>query len=85
MNAILDFTTPHLLRSREELDAAVAEIDRLLDLDPAPGSDAFDRLEFLTVLVRAYEQEHHPDIWKPLPPRELVGYVLEQRGMRCRP
>lgn len=36
MPAILDFTTPHLLRTAREYKAAVAEIDCLLDANPPP-------------------------------------------------
>jgi antitoxin component HigA of HigAB toxin-antitoxin module len=69
---ILDFTRPHVLRNEGEFNAAVEEIDRLLDSDPQVGTEGYDRLEFLSVLVRAYEQEHHPDIWEPASPRALV-------------
>ena len=52
MADILDFTKPHVLRNEEEYDIAVAEIDTLLDTDPQLGSEAYERLEFLSVLVR---------------------------------
>ena len=51
----LDFTKPHVLRDETEYQAAVDEIDHLLDVDPEPASEAYDRLEFLSVLVQAYE------------------------------
>jgi antitoxin component HigA of HigAB toxin-antitoxin module len=56
----LDFRKPHVLRNAREYRAAVAEIDRLLDADPKRGSEAYDRLEFLSVLVQAYEDAHDP-------------------------
>jgi antitoxin component HigA of HigAB toxin-antitoxin module len=51
-SVVLDFSKPHLLRSPKEFKAAVAEIDRLLDADVRRGTDSYDRLEFLSVLVR---------------------------------
>lgn len=48
---VLDFSRPHVLRNAREYKAAVAEIDRLLDMDPKRGSEEYDRLEFLSVLV----------------------------------
>src|SRR5690606_38452311 len=60
MPAVLDFTKPHILRSEEEYEAAIAEIERLLDEDVEPGSEGYDRLEFLSVLVEHYEEEHYP-------------------------
>lgn len=77
---ILDFTKPHVLRNGREYRAAVAEIDALLDADPRRGSEAHERLEFLSVLVQAYEDEHDP-IDESGTPQTIVSFVLEQRGM----
>ena len=52
MAEVLDFTKPHVLRDKEEYDIAVAEIDALLDTDPQLGSEEYERLEFLSVLVQ---------------------------------
>lgn len=49
-----------VLRDESEYDSAVREINALLDADPPKGSEQCDRLEFLSVLVEAYECEHHP-------------------------
>jgi HTH-type transcriptional regulator / antitoxin HigA len=78
---ILDFTKPHVLRNAREYRAAVAEIDALLDEDPKRGSDAYDRLEFLSVLVEAYEDEHHPIDETEGTPQSIVAFMLEQREM----
>lgn len=78
--AVLDFTKPHVLRSAREYRAAVAEIDRLLDADTRRGTQDYDRLEFLSVLVEAYEDEHDP-IDDSGTPREIVAFMLEQHGM----
>ena len=78
--AVLDFTKPHVLRSTREYKAAVAEVDRLLDDDPRRGTQDYERLEFLSVLVEAYEDEHDP-IDDSGTPREIVAFMLEQRGM----
>ena len=75
----LDFRKPHLLRNEKEYRAAVREIDALLDADPAARTEAYDRLEFLSVLVAAYEDEHEP----PMPdaaPQDIVLFALEQQG-----
>ena len=60
MSELLDFTKPHILRNETEYTAAVTEIDRLLDTNPQSGSEECDRLEFLSVLVQAYEDAHFP-------------------------
>jgi len=47
-------------RDEHEYDAAVAEIDRLLEVDPRPGTPDHERLEFLSVLVEDYEDRTIP-------------------------
>jgi HTH-type transcriptional regulator/antitoxin HigA len=76
----IELSTPHLLRTEEEYDAAVAEIDALLDQNVAPGTPAHDRLELLTVLVRAYDEDHYP-FPDTATPQAVVDFLLEQQGM----
>jgi HTH-type transcriptional regulator/antitoxin HigA len=76
---VLDFTQPHLLRSEHEYNAAVAEVDSLLDSDPAPGTTEYERLEFLSTLIEVYEDQH---VTIPsVSPQEAVDFMLEQRGL----
>jgi len=35
---LLDFSVPHVLRTVKEYEAAVEEVDRLLDLNPKKGT-----------------------------------------------
>ncbi len=80
MAELLDFTKPHVLRNEAEYTAAVAEIERLLDIDPPPQSDAYERLEFLSVLVQAYEDTHVP-LEQLTTPQDVVAFILEQKGL----
>ena len=80
MAELLDFTKPHVLRNEAEYTAAVTEIDQLLDLDPPPHSEAYERLEFLSVLVQAYEETHFPLEQLPTP-QDVVTFMLEQKGL----
>lgn len=77
---VLDFSTPHVLRNAREYKAAVTEIDQLLDADPKRGTTAYDRLEFLSVLVEAYEDEHDPIDESHGSPQSIVAFMLEQQG-----
>ena len=79
MAEVLDFTKPHLLRNEEEYDIAIAEIDALLDSDPQPRSEEYERLEFLSVLVEAHENAHLP-AYAEATPQEVVDFMLEQKG-----
>ena len=78
---LLDFSTPHVLRNAKEYRAAVSEIDRLLDADPKRGTLEYERLEFLSVLVEAYEDEHDPLDEAGGSPQSVVAFMLEQRGL----
>ena len=80
MAELLDFTKPHVLRNEAEYTAAVAEIERLLDTDPPPHCEAYERLEFLSVLVQAYEDAHFP-LDQLTTPRDVVAFMLEQKGL----
>ena len=80
MAELLDFTKPHVLRNETEYRAAVAEIDQFLDLDPPPHSEAYERLEFLSVLVHAYEEAHFP-LEQLTTPQDVVAFMLEQKGL----
>ena len=81
MKTVLDLSTPRVPRTPEEFDAVVAEIDRLLDLNPEPYSAEDDRLELLSLLVEDYEARHHPIDDSDLTPQDIVDFMLDQRGM----
>jgi HTH-type transcriptional regulator/antitoxin HigA len=68
------------IRTEKEYAASVAEIDALLDLDPRRGSAEFDRLELLSILVEAYENENDEPI-APASPQEMVEFMAEQKGV----
>ena len=78
---LLDFSAPHVLRNAKEYRAAVVEIDRLLDANPRRGTPDHERLEFLSVLVEAYEDEHDPFDEASGSPQSVVTFMLEQRGL----
>jgi antitoxin component HigA of HigAB toxin-antitoxin module len=77
--APLDFSKPHVLRNEAEYETAIAEIERLLDEDVERGSEGYDRLEFLSVLVEHYEDERYP--MGSVTPQEAVAFMLEQKGL----
>jgi HTH-type transcriptional regulator/antitoxin HigA len=80
MAELLDFTKPHVLRNEAEYTAAVAEIEWLLDTDPPPHSEAYERLEFLSVLVQVYEDAHF-SLEQLTTPQDVVAFMLEQKGL----
>jgi HTH-type transcriptional regulator/antitoxin HigA len=81
MQTVIDIPSPHVLRTQDEYNAAVAEIDRLLDLDPKPFSDDSDRLELLALLVETYEAQHDRIDLSDVTPQDVVDFMLDQKGM----
>ncbi len=70
----------HAIRNEEEFDQVVAELDFLADADPQEGSAAYDRMELLTILIAAYEDDHLAP-FEAASPQEIVQFMAEQRGM----
>ena len=62
-----------------EYDAAVSEIDTLLDHGRLSREDE-DRLEFLTLLVESYDDAHY-EMGEGSTPRSVVDFLLEQNDM----
>ena len=60
---------------------AAKEVDALLDRDPRPGTEEYDRLEFLSVLIEEYEDEHEPRDAPEPTPQAVVDFMLEQNGL----
>lgn len=63
-------------------DAAVGELNVLLDRNPRIGTAACERLEGITAAIEAYEAKHYPDEMFATNPQDVVDFVLEQKGMQ---
>jgi HTH-type transcriptional regulator/antitoxin HigA len=68
------------IKTRMDYDAALSEIERLMDA--APGTPAGDRLDVLATLVQAYEDEHWP--MEPPDPIDAILFRMEQQGLTRR-
>ena len=75
----LDFPRPPLLRNDVEHEVALAEVEDLMERDSAPATPAYERLEFLSVLIEQYEEAEFP-IDAPTP-QAVVEFMLEQKGL----
>lgn len=70
----------HAIRNGKEFHAAVIELDALIDADPREGTIAYDRMELLTILIGAYEEQHLPP-FEAATPQEIVKYMAGQKGL----
>ena len=71
-----------LIHDDAEHAAALAELDRMLDLDPRPGSPEADELQLLALVIEIYEQRRWPIA---LPdPVDAILFVMDQRGLTRR-
>lgn len=72
--------------SPEEVGISQSSIEQFvqllidLDADPAPHSPPFDRLELLSVLVEACDEEHYP-VGSTATPQSIIEFLLDQHGM----
>ena len=65
------------IKTEADYQAVLAEIDTLLDVPE--GSSEEDRLEVLSLLVEAWEDQHYP-IDSP-DPIEAIKFQMEQQGL----
>lgn len=65
------------IKTNSDYEAALKEIERLFEAEP--GTSDGDRLDVLSTLVEAYEDEHYSI---PLPdPIEMILYTMDSRGL----
>jgi len=68
------------IRSEADHRAALAEVERLWEAEES--SPESDRLEVLTTLIEAYEEEHFPI--DPPDPIDAIVFRMEQLGLERR-
>lgn len=66
------------IRNEADYEAALEEIERYFDHEPAPGTPEADRFDVLAMLIGAYERERWPI--DPPEPIEAIQSYMEQRG-----
>ena len=74
----MDYT--RIIKTENEYEAALKEIDTLIGNDPSIGTPEADRLELLALLVRAYEDIHYPLEFPTV--IEAVRFRMEQEGLK---
>lgn len=71
-----------VIKSAGDYEAALTEIEELVDLDPAPGTPAGEKIELLALVIENYEAKEFPST---LPdPIEAIRFRMEQAELNQR-
>jgi len=69
-----------VIKTEDDYDAVLEEVESLVDLDPEEGTAEADRLELLTLLVQDYESGRYPT---SLPdPIDAIRFRMEQTNLK---
>jgi HTH-type transcriptional regulator/antitoxin HigA len=71
---------PRIIKTDEQYQCVLAEVERLAVKDPDPDSDEGTRLELLAMLVEMYERVRFAFAWPD--PIEAIEFRMEQQGLR---
>lgn len=66
------------IRTEAEYKAALTEIEKFFENEPKKGTPEADRFDLLTLLIEAYEEQHHPI--GPPHPVEMIRHRMRTAG-----
>lgn len=76
--------TVKIIKTAADHEAALARLDELMDLNPAPNSDEDLELQALAALIAAYEEKHHKIDTNSITPLEIIRFRMEQNGLTAK-
>jgi len=68
-----------IIKTDTDYEKALSKAEKLMDLDPDPGTQAGDQLELLALLIKHYEDEHFP--METPDPNDAIRFRMEQQGL----
>tara|TARA_B100000959_G_C14991595_1_gene628154 strand:- start:3087 stop:4292 length:1206 start_codon:yes stop_codon:yes gene_type:complete len=71
---------PKIIKIEEEYKKSLNEVERLIALDPYPGTPEADRLDLLAMLTENYEKEHF--IFNLPSPIDAIRFRMEMQGLK---
>lgn len=77
---LLSRVLPTVVKTEEEHQRLLAEIERLIDKGEKKSPEELALLELMCQLVEAYEAQHHPI--EKAEPHEVLQHLMEERGLR---
>lgn len=71
---------PRTIRTETDYSRVFKKIEKLITLDPEPGTDDAERLDLLSMLIEKYESEKFPiDLPNPL---DAIKFRMNEQGLR---
>ncbi|HEY3854935.1 MAG TPA: transcriptional regulator [Verrucomicrobiae bacterium] len=67
-----------VIHNEEAYEAALRELERLMDKSPEPGSKSFAQMELLALVVHDHEARQFPVM--PPDPIDAIRFRMEQQG-----
>ncbi len=68
-----------VIKTEEDYDKAISELERLIGLHPVPGTVDSDKLELLSALIGMYENENY--LFNIPDPISAIEFVMDQRDL----
>lgn len=69
-----------VIKNEEDYNAALEAVEKLVSMDPEPGSDDYDKLDLLSSLIEDHESKKFPE---SLPaPVDAIKFRMEQLGLK---
>ena len=73
-----------IIKSDTDLETALTRLGELMDLNPAPESDADLELQALAALITAYEDKHYNIDTSEVTPLDIIKFRMEQNGLTAK-
>ena len=73
-----------IIKSDTDLETALTRLGELMDLNPAPESDADLELQALAALITAYEEKHYKIDTSEVTPLDIIKFRMEQNGLTAK-
>jgi len=67
-----------VIHNEEACEAALRDLEILIDANPLPGTTKFEELELVALVIKDYEDKRYP--MNPPDPIEAIRFRLEQQG-----
>lgn len=71
-----------VIKTEEQYEAALADIERLILANPAPDTEDADKLELLGLVISTYEDKHYPI--EAADPIEAIKFMMDQKDLKAK-